>query len=213
MAARVAPRASHKRSVAPVRPPSAERYGSAPDVASACQASTSERVLANAEAGTPGPDDSRRGRGNGLRSRGLGGQDGAREVSGSPGVRHDSVGETDPEHVLQAQEQFDPLEAPNAQVTIERVVELDGGASRRAAQLRHERPHDLEDLPLDHFLLQARHRCGRHGEPLGRSCKLDAQGIPSGKLPRLERSPRSHQESPRHLRRGRLGRTGALAKG
>ncbi len=107
----------------------------------------------------------RTGKRHGLRSRGLGGQDRVGEVSGSPRVRHDSIGETDPEHVLQAHEQFDPLEASNAQVTIERVVELDRGASRRAAQLGDERPHDVEDLPLGPRAIRAHERSYGHARP------------------------------------------------
>lgn len=72
----------------------------------------------------------RAGKRHGLGLGGLRCRDRAGEVPWSPGIRHDSVGQTDPEDVLQAQEQLDPLETPDAEVTIERVVELDSGASR-----------------------------------------------------------------------------------
>jgi hypothetical protein len=78
------------------------------------------------------------------------------EIARTCGLLHDPIGEADPELLLDAQQQLDPLEAADPEVAIERVVEPDRAARRRAAELVDEPADDVE-----HALLGAAD--GSHG--------------------------------------------------
>ncbi len=68
--------------------------------------------------GDPGRRDRR-----GLRRHGPRREERRDEVSRTPGLRHHGVREANAERLLEAQEQLDPLEAAEAEVAVEGVVE------------------------------------------------------------------------------------------
>ena len=70
------------------------------------------------------------------------------EIARTGGLLHDPVGEADTELLLDAQQQLDPLEAADPEVAIERVVEPDRPARRRAAELVNEPADDVEHARL-----------------------------------------------------------------
>jgi hypothetical protein len=110
-----------------------------------------QRFGARAHARRGGPargDPGRRDR-RGLRRHGPHREERRDEVSRTPGLGHHGVGKANAERLLEAEQQLDPLEAAEAEVAVERVVEGRAPPQGATTQLGHEPADDVEDRLLD----------------------------------------------------------------
>ncbi len=83
------------------------------------------------------------------RRRSAAGEDGGDQVANRLHLAQHRVGEADVEGVLEPGEQLDPLEAADAEIPVEHVVERHAAAHRCAAQLGHEGVEEREHAWLD----------------------------------------------------------------
>ena len=89
-------------------------------------------------------------------------QDGPCQVVQGFGFAHDLIGEADPEPLLEAEQKFDPLQAANSQVAIERIVEPHRAGGRHGPQLPDQLGRGAEYFFLDRSPGLASERDVRH---------------------------------------------------
>jgi hypothetical protein len=76
-------------------------------------------------------------------------QNSTRQIPRGRRLRHDGIGQADPEGFVDPQEQLDALETADAEVAVEQVVRARRHGDGRTAELSRERGHDPEDASFD----------------------------------------------------------------
>jgi hypothetical protein len=83
---------------------------------------------------------------------GLRCQDRPGEIAGGNCLCHDPVGQAGAEPLFEAEEQLDPLQAPDPEVAVEGVVEGDALAGPRPSHFGDEPLDDVEDPYLNRLI-------------------------------------------------------------